>query len=240
MNSDDQTLTKSQELAHGDPLPVPLPAKGCGPSYLEKGNLKKPYHQNLGNEGENNNSCTINVPSLSTNQSQGNEPNTSPQKSTLTEIIQSRPINNSTSIYLTTLEAKSMLRIGFTGLIGLLSVSYKINGNGNIVPTVLFHQPTNTFTLLLIVFMVIFYLAAFGLALDKAFPKITEVFKIISFVFLVLGATILLWALIPKNISWIPWIFFACTAAVVFGVLVLERFTDKRAASKSTASRPPV
>ncbi|KAJ8637146.1 hypothetical protein MRB53_011413 [Persea americana] len=133
-----------------------------------------------------------------------------------------------------------MLRIGFTGLIGLLSVSYIINGNGNIVPTVLFHQPTNTFTLLLIVFMVIFYFAAFGLALEKACPKITEVFKIISFVFLVLGATILLWALIPKNISWIPWIFFACTVAVVFGVLFLERFTDKRAASKSTASCPPL
>ncbi|XXG55260.1 hypothetical protein AAC387_Pa03g2964 [Persea americana] len=133
-----------------------------------------------------------------------------------------------------------MLRIGFTGLIGLLSVSYKINGNGNIVPTVLFHQPTNTFTLLLIVFMVIFYLAAFGLALEKAFPKITEVFKIISFVFLVLGATILLWALIPKNICWIPWIFFACTAAVVFGVLVLGRLTDKSSALKSTASRLPV
>ena len=192
------------------------------------------YHlQNLEIEGENNNNWTINVPSLSTNQFQiscTNEPNTSRQKTILTKIIQRQPINNSTSIYPTTLEPKSMLRIGFTALISLLSVTYKINGNGNLIPTALFHKLAITFTLFLFVFMVIFYLAAIGMVLEEAFPKITKVINIISFIFIVLGAPYC------YGPCWIPWIFFACTAGVIFGVLVLGWFTDKSSALKSTAS----
>lgn len=129
-----------------------------------------------------------------------------------------------------------MLRIGLVALIGLLSVTYKINGDGNLVPTTLFHQPTFTFTFFLIIIMVVFYFAAIGVVLEVPFPKITKVINIISFVLIVLGVTVLLWALIPNSVRWIPWIFFACAVAVVFGVLVHGRFTDKSSALKSTAS----
>lgn len=111
----------------------------------------------------------------------------------------------------TTLEVKTILTMGFSAIVGLLSVTYTINSHGNLVPTALFHQPTFTFSLFLIIIMTIFYAAAIGVILQKPLPKVTKVLNLISFVFLVLAVTVMLWTLIPNHLSWVPWIFFACT-----------------------------
>lgn len=222
--------------------------QGCGPSCLEQGysklREKTTHHPNLEVEGEGNESHTIiNFSGLSTdssfsNQSQGtqtNEPATSYLISILGKIFPSRPINNhNTTRYLATLEAKEILAMGFAALIGLLSVSYRINGHGNLVPTSLFHQPTCTFFLIII--MISVYFPAIGIILEKASPMTTKVLNAISFVCIVLGVTVLLRAFVPRCVSWIPWIFFACTVVAAFGVIVYGPLKHRRSTLRSTTS----
>lgn len=155
-------------------------------------------------------------------------------KSIFTKIFLSRAINNNTAVLPTTLEAKAMLPMIFAALIGLLTVNYKINGHGNLVPWALFPQPT--FTFFTIIIMISFYFTVIGIILEKTFHRITGVLNVISFVCIVLGVTVLLWALIPNSISWIPWFFFACTIVAVLGVFVYGQFTDKSSTLSSTAS----
>ncbi|KAJ8637142.1 hypothetical protein MRB53_011409 [Persea americana] len=80
--------------------------------------------------------------------------------------------------------------MGFTALIGLLGASYRINRHGNIVPTALFHEPNITFTFFLLITTTIIYLAAIGMILEKACPRIAKVLNVISFVYIVLGVTV--------------------------------------------------
>eukprot|EP00268_Persea_americana_P067451 TRINITY_DN9299_c1_g1_i1.p1 TRINITY_DN9299_c1_g1~~TRINITY_DN9299_c1_g1_i1.p1 ORF type:complete len:236 (-),score=17.10 TRINITY_DN9299_c1_g1_i1:295-1002(-) len=209
--------------------------QGCGSSssieaHLELG--QETQRQDLETEGQSNKRWIFLYSLVSKLKSAANH-----LKSILTKIFLSRPINNNqTPIYPDAIEAKTVLILGFTALLGLLGVSYRINGHGNIVPTALFHKPTNTFTFFLIIIMMIIYFAAIGMMLAKACPKIAKVLNVISFVCLLLGVTVLLWTLCPRSINWIPWTFFACTFVAAFGVTVYWRFTETSSTLSSTVS----
>lgn len=158
-------------------------------------------------------------------------------KSILTKIFLSRPTNNNqTPIFPDIPKAKIVLILGFTALFGLLGVSYRINGHGNIVPTALFHKPTNAFYFFLISIMMIIYSSALGMMLPKDWSRFAKVLNVISFVSLLLGVTVLLSTLCPRSINWIPWTFFTCTFVAAFGVTVYRRFTERSSTLSSTAS----
>ncbi|XP_058115037.1 uncharacterized protein LOC131258028 isoform X2 [Magnolia sinica] len=135
--------------------------------------------------------------------------------------------------------AKVIVVMAFTSVVGLLSVSYTINGNGNLIPATLFSGRPVSFGFFLLVVMVTFYISIIAMIIRPVLPLIAKVLNIMAFVCVVLGVTVLLWAMLPKSISWVPWIFFSFTILIAFGVIVYEWFVYvKKVKEKGTTKRP--
>lgn len=113
-------------------------------------------------------------------------------------------------------------------VVGLFSVRYKTNPHGSVPTTDLFFQPPMSFGLFLAIVMMIFYFAAIGMIIKEVFPLVFRVLNLVAFVLLVLGVTVLLWALIPNSFCWVPWLLFSCTVMAALGVLIYERFARIR------------
>ena len=100
--------------------------------------------------------------------------------------------------------------MAFTALFALLSISY-ISNNGKLEPETIFRQNPFSFILFLLVLMVAFFFAINGVIFSEKFPTISRVFTLVALTGVILSFTVLLWALLPPQFSWAPWIFFIFT-----------------------------
>ncbi|KAL5974422.1 hypothetical protein ACLOJK_031087 [Asimina triloba] len=118
--------------------------------------------------------------------------------------------------------AKVIIVMAFSIVVGLLSVNYTINGKGNLTPANLFSGRPMSFGFFLVVVLVTFYVAVIAMIIRPVMPLVAKVLNIIAFVCVVLGVTVLLWALLPGSFSWVPWIFFGATILISLGVIAYE------------------
>ncbi|KAF8378522.1 hypothetical protein HHK36_029865 [Tetracentron sinense] len=118
----------------------------------------------------------------------------------------------------TTKWAKIIIVMSFTGLLSLLSLSYTID-NGKFIPEAPFKQHSASLLMFLIVLMIVFYIAIIGVVFGEALPVMSITCNFIALVLFILSFTVLLWAFLPQNLSWAPWVLFAVTIFKIIGVL---------------------
>ena len=111
---------------------------------------------------------------------------------------------------------KTTIVMTYSAALAVLSISYVLS-DGKLRPQYLFGQHSMSFTVFLMVLMVAFFSAINGIFIFNVeeFPNIGRVCNFVALVAVILSFTVLLWAILPPDFGWPPWVFFAFT----FGAL---------------------
>lgn len=117
---------------------------------------------------------------------------------------------------------KLTIVMAFTALFALLSVSY-IRNNGKLHPKTILRQNPFSFLMFLMVLMIAFFFAVNGVIFSGKHPIISRAFSLVALIGGILSFTVLLWAFLPPEFSWAPWIFFAFTFGSLLYLCGLHR-----------------